>query len=557
MNILVVEENQSVIPSLQSLLINNGYGVDPAGNGATALQMATSADYDLLLLDSYLPQLDAIRLCQTMRTQGIQTPILVLIEQQSQTQSQGNFRGRSYVNALNAGADDYMAKPYDADELVARVHALVQRKRMCCPYLTPLPGREPGYQKANNHEALEMGDPLLEHEREQSVYSDDELASLHTRCKFLSTANEALQQSEAKNRALLAAMPDLMIRVGADGRYREVVSSSCNFEVLSIDAMGKTMADVLPDDLAERADYYLQRAFQTGALQVYEQQVQVGDRLQYEEVRVIKSGDDEVLFIIRNITERKQAEAALQASEATFRHFAQNSHAVIWIANPTSLDNLYVNSSYERIWGRSRQSLIDRPDSWLDAIHPADRDQVEAKMNQQRQGEVSSLEYRIIQPDGAIRWIWDRGFAIRDESGNVYTYGGIAEDITNRKHAELSLQKQIRQEYLLADITQEIQRTLNFNDVLSSTVHRVREFLDTDRVIIFRFRPDWHGDVIMESVGPGWTPILSTSLFDPCFGDRYVESYRQGRISAVEDITQAGLQPCHLELLQQFQVTGL
>jgi PAS domain S-box-containing protein len=143
---------------------------------------------------------------------------------------------------------------------------------------------------------------------------------------------------------------------------------------------------------------------------------------------------------LTDISDRKQAEQALQQSEEKFRHFAENSRAAIWIAQATSLENLYVSSAYETTWGRSCQSLRDEPTSWLDAIHPDDRDRVQTKLEQQRQGETSNTEYRIVRPDGSVRWIWDWGFPIRNEAGQVYRYGGIAEDITDRKQLELSLQ---------------------------------------------------------------------------------------------------------------------
>jgi PAS domain S-box-containing protein len=139
--------------------------------------------------------------------------------------------------------------------------------------------------------------------------------------------------------------------------------------------------------------------------------------------------------------DRQQAKAAFQQSETKFRYFAENSHAVIWIAQPTSLENLYISPAYERVWGRSRQTLIDRPDSWLDAIHPDDRERVRLKLEQQRQGQYSDAEYRIVRPDGSIRWIWDWGFPIRNDTGQVESFGGIAEDITERKESELQLRE--------------------------------------------------------------------------------------------------------------------
>lgn len=145
--------------------------------------------------------------------------------------------------------------------------------------------------------------------------------------------------------------------------------------------------------------------------------------------------------IAEDITERKHMEDALRESEEKFRHFAENTHALIWMANLESGENLYVNPAYEKIWGRSGQSLRDQPNSWIDTVHPEDGDRVTAKLERQKCGEPTDLEYRIFRPDESVRWIWDRGFALRDEQGKVYSYGGIAEDITERKQAEESLRE--------------------------------------------------------------------------------------------------------------------
>ncbi len=145
-------------------------------------------------------------------------------------------------------------------------------------------------------------------------YSDDEVMILVRDISDRKQAEFALKQSEATSKAVLAAIPDLMFRVGADGDHRGYVTPNRGFGVLSqeIDSPGRSMPDRLPAVLADRQLHYLQKALQTGELQVYEQQVQVGDRLQDEEVRVVKSGDDEVLFMTRDISDRKQAETALR-----------------------------------------------------------------------------------------------------------------------------------------------------------------------------------------------------------------------------------------------------
>lgn len=144
--------------------------------------------------------------------------------------------------------------------------------------------------------------------------------------------------------------------------------------------------------------------------------------------------------VARDISQRKQAELALKRSEERFWHFAENSQAILWITPPTLRENIYVNSAYERIWGRSRQSLIDQPTSWLEAIHPEDRERISQRIvGSSKDGPIAE-EYRIIRPDGSVRWIRDQAFPIHNEAGELYGYGGLAEDITDQKQLELSLQ---------------------------------------------------------------------------------------------------------------------
>ena len=151
-------------------------------------------------------------------------------------------------------------------------------------------------------------------------YSEDEVLLLVRDITDQKQAERALQQSEFQNRAILAAIPDLIFRVGSDGIYRKYITGR-NFDALLHvpDLTGYSMTDLLPPEIAERHLYYIQQALKTGDLQVYEQQILVRDRLQNEEVRVINTGDDEVLFMIRDISDRKQAEAALKQSEITNR----------------------------------------------------------------------------------------------------------------------------------------------------------------------------------------------------------------------------------------------
>jgi two-component system cell cycle sensor histidine kinase/response regulator CckA len=135
--------------------------------------------------------------------------------------------------------------------------------------------------------------------------------------------------------------------------------------------------------------------------------------------------------------ERHTAEQALKESEARFRQLTENIREVFWLTDVEKNSILYVSPAYEKVWGRSCQSLYENPRDWLAAIHPEDRERVlQAALTRQPTDEYDE-EYRIVRPDGAVRWIHDVAFPVRDESGRVVRIAGVAEDITQRKEAEM------------------------------------------------------------------------------------------------------------------------
>ncbi|MBF0550312.1 MAG: PAS domain S-box protein [Deltaproteobacteria bacterium] len=146
-----------------------------------------------------------------------------------------------------------------------------------------------------------------------------------------------------------------------------------------------------------------------------------------------------ILSSINDITERKRAEEALRESEQRFRILAETIEEVFWMADIETQKTCYISPGYERVWGRSPQSLYDAPKSFIEAIHPEDRGRVAANLEAKKTGQSFEQEYRIIQPDGSIRWIWDRGFPVPSETGQITRYAGAAGDITERKQMEAAL----------------------------------------------------------------------------------------------------------------------
>ena len=135
-------------------------------------------------------------------------------------------------------------------------------------------------------------------------------------------AEAALKQSEATNRALVYAIPDLLIRMKGDGTYLGTVNCEQYSTIFNPEATtteSQSIYEILPFDVAEARMHYVRKALESGETQVYEQQLQIDDRVVDEQVRIVVIGPDEVLVIVQNISERKQAEQALLQSEARNR----------------------------------------------------------------------------------------------------------------------------------------------------------------------------------------------------------------------------------------------
>ena len=151
-------------------------------------------------------------------------------------------------------------------------------------------------------------------------------------------------------------------------------------------------------------------------------------------------GEPRGVGTIIDITARKQAEAALRESEQRFRLMAETIQDVFWIANSDLGTKIYVSPRYEEVWGQPREELYKAPQAFLEAVHPEDREWVRAELAAAHaHGIPWNQEYRIIKPDGEMRWIQDRGFPVRGEAGHVILFTGVATDITERKTLERQL----------------------------------------------------------------------------------------------------------------------
>lgn len=258
-----------------------------------------------------------------------------------------------------------------------------------------------------------------------------------------------LLKNEAQFQQLTANVPGMIYQyvLYADGSQAfTYISPACQtiYEIPPEDVIQNAEAlwqVIHPDDVQTKIDKIKNSAQTLEALSVEYRIITASGALKWlrSESRPKKQLDSSIIWdgIITDITEHKQTEEALQHSEENFRQLAENIHSIFWITDRQG-KILYVSPAYEAIWGRSCASLYASPNSWLDAVHPQDRDRISTSLRKLNQ---SDQEYRIIQPNGTIRWIRSRTFLVRNQFGKVHRIVGISDDITPSKDMQEALEK--------------------------------------------------------------------------------------------------------------------
>ncbi|WP_431631141.1 PAS domain S-box protein [Alkalinema pantanalense] len=143
-----------------------------------------------------------------------------------------------------------------------------------------------------------------------------------------------------------------------------------------------------------------------------------------------------IVCITREITSYKQAENRLREREEIFRQLAETVEEAFVIQTADFSQTLYISPGYERIWQRPCEALYQNPSIWQESVHPDDRDRVVAEIQQVMHGEICHTEFRILRPNGEVRWVIVHGFPLRDDAGTIYRVVGSAHDITDLRQAE-------------------------------------------------------------------------------------------------------------------------
>lgn len=313
----------------------------------------------------------------------------------------------------------------------------------------------------------------------------------------------SLRQHEATQRALVEAIPDLLIRMRRDGTYLDL-SFDGEFKPFAIqETQAKTIFEVMPELIAQKRIDYTQQALDTGELQVYEQELVINGELVYEEVRVVPSGDDEVVTIVRDVTARKQAEMALQElnealEQEVEKRTAQLKQVVVQLKQEIrdrkqakvqlQQQEQFLRSIYHGIehqvfvinvfgagnfryggWNHFTEKFLEISSEAAlnktpeDVFGPVEGSQIRQRYVECWQtGKTISYE-ESLTVSGQKFWFITTLNPLKDETGRIHRLVGMTLDITDRKQAELALQEsegQLRQQTLTVENTlRELQRT--------------------------------------------------------------------------------------------------
>jgi PAS domain S-box-containing protein len=382
-SILVLHDEPETLRGCKKNLNAAGHTVFTASTGRRGLQLAREKHPDLVLVNARLPDLGGMEVCKHIKSDSDRSGIFVILI------SSGGTDDAGIGGCLECGADVFLLKPLEQDELPALIQAVTHFKNASAS-----PRNNQG------HQGRLMDIP------------PDAFGLIHPEGWLLAVNAQA-------------------VRIFGCHSAWELV--------------GKSVFDLAPASEHERIKAGIAFTLQAGVLRdiVFSLLKRNGDRFDAElnaTVALDAKGRPGGLVIAgRDVTGRKQAERNLRASDERFRQVMENISGVFWMTDIAKNQMIYISPAYEKIWGRTCESLYASPRDWLESIHPDDRERVtQAAFTKQASSQYDEV-YRIARPDGSIRWIHDRGFPVRDETGRAIRVVGIAEDITQRKESHEAL----------------------------------------------------------------------------------------------------------------------
>ncbi|MEG4499962.1 MULTISPECIES: PAS domain S-box protein [unclassified Microcoleus] len=263
---------------------------------------------------------------------------------------------------------------------------------------------------------------------------------------------EKLQNSEAELLALFNAMTDIVLVFDATGRYLKIAPTAP--ELLykpANEVLGKTLAEIFPEAEANFALGHIRQTLASGQTHRVEYRMEIGSKLFWFDATISPLEFERVMWVARDITARKQAEAALQKSEEKFRNLFDDAPIAIGLTSVRDYRTIKVNEAHRQMLGYSDSELATM--TFTELTHPEDLQADVEQVKQLVEGNISrfGIEKRLIKKNGELMWANLTVTLIRNREGiPLYSMGAI-EDISYRKRAEMEFQQlKERLQFLLA-----------------------------------------------------------------------------------------------------------